>query len=76
MQTIGHFINGEMQVDTSRTQPVYNPATGEASKQVSLGGARTIDEAVAAAKAAFPEWRKTPPQRRARIMFKFKQLLE
>ena len=76
MQTVGHFINGEMQVDTSNTQPVYNPATGEASKQVSLGDAKTIDEAVAAAKAAFPAWRKTPPMRRARIMFRFKQLLE
>ncbi len=76
MQTVGHFINGEMQVDTTNTQPVYNPATGEVSKQVSLGGAKTIDEAVAAAKAAFPAWRKTPPMRRARIMFRFKQLLE
>lgn len=76
MQIVGHFINGEMQVDTCKTQPVYNPATGEVSKQVALGGAKTIDEAVAAAKAAFPAWRKTPPLRRARIMFKFKELLE
>ena len=76
MQTIGHFINGELIVDDSQTQPVYNPSTGEGSKQVAIGGAQTIDDAVAAAKAAFPDWRKTPPLKRARIMFKFKELLE
>ena len=76
MQTIGHFINGELIVDDSPTQPVYNPSTGEVSKQVAIGGAKTIDDAVAAAKAAFPDWRKTPPLKRARIMFKFKELLE
>lgn len=76
MQTIRHFINGELIVDDSPTQPVYNPSTGEVSKQVAIGGAKTIDDAVAAAKAAFPDWRKTPPLKRARIMFKFKELLE
>lgn len=76
LQTVGHFINGEVVVDESNTQVVYNPSTGEVSKQVSLGGVKTIEEAVAAAKAAFPEWRKTPPIKRARIMFKFKELLE
>ena len=60
----------------SQTQPVYNPSTGEVSKQVALGGEKTIAEAVAAAKAAFPAWSKTPPLKRARVMFKFKELLE
>ena len=76
LRTVGHFINGEMVTDSSKTQPVFNPSTGEVSKQVALGGVKSIDEAVAAAKAAFPEWRKTPPLKRARIMFKFKELLE
>ena len=76
LRTVGHFINGEMVTDSSKTQPVFNPSTGEISKQVALGGAKSIDEAVAAAKAAFPEWRKTPPLKRARVMFKFKELLE
>ena len=76
LRTVGHFINGEMVTDSSTTQPVFNPSTGEVSKQVALGGVKTIDEAVAAAKAAFPEWRKTPPLKRARVMFKFKELLE
>ncbi|AMN67503.1 CoA-acylating methylmalonate-semialdehyde dehydrogenase [Psychrobacter sp. P11G5] len=76
MQTIGHFINGNMVNDENETQPIYNPSTGEVSKQVALGGEKTIGEAVAAAKAAFPAWSKTPPLKRARVMFKFKELLE
>lgn len=39
-QIVGHFINGEVVVDESNTQPVFNPSTGEISKQVSLGGAK------------------------------------
>nr|ACY02895.1 DddC [Psychrobacter sp. J466] len=76
MQTIGHFINGNMVSDESQTQAVYNPSTGDISKHVALGGEKTIAEAVAAAKAAFPAWSKTPPMKRARVMFKFKELLE
>lgn len=76
MNKIGHFINGQVITTGDRSQPVYNPSTGQVSKEVLLGNAKTIDEAVAAAKAAFPEWRKTPPLKRARIMFKFKELLE
>lgn len=76
MNKIGHFINGQVITAGDRSQPVYNPSTGQVSKEVLLGNAKTIDEAVAAAKAAFPEWRKTPPLKRARIMFKFKELLE
>ena len=76
MHTIGHFINGSLLNNDSKTQDVYNPSTGEISKQVALGGEKTIGEAVAAAKAAFPAWSKTPPMKRARVMFKFKELLE
>lgn len=76
MQTVGHFINGSLVNNDSQTQDVYNPSTGEVSKKVALGGEKTIGEAVAAAKAAFPAWSKTPPLKRARVMFKFKELLE
>ncbi|KRG36811.1 CoA-acylating methylmalonate-semialdehyde dehydrogenase [Psychrobacter sp. P11G3] len=76
MQTIGHFINGSLVNNDSQTQDVYNPSTGELSKKVALGGEKTIGEAVAAAKAAFPAWSNTPPIKRARVMFKFKELLE
>ncbi|MBP6346374.1 MAG: CoA-acylating methylmalonate-semialdehyde dehydrogenase [Neisseriaceae bacterium] len=76
METIGHFINGQQVADTGRSQAVYNPATGTVSKQVALASAKTVAEAVAAAEAAFPAWRHTPVLRRARIMFRFKELLE
>lgn len=76
MHTIGHFINGEMVWDAERTQAVYNPATGQAEKQVALAGVATVAAAVASAEAAFPPWRDTPAIKRARVMFKFKELLE
>ena len=76
MQVVGHFINGEMVADTQRVQDVYNPATGEVVRQVALASKTTVEEAISAAQAAFPGWRNTPPQKRARVMFRFKQLLE
>ncbi len=77
MKTIGHLINGEMtQLDDRRSQPVFNPASGSTEKQVSLASKQTVEAAISAAEAAFPAWRNTPPVKRARIMFKFKQLLE
>jgi malonate-semialdehyde dehydrogenase (acetylating)/methylmalonate-semialdehyde dehydrogenase len=75
-ELIGHFINGENVTETIRTQDVFNPATGVAEKKVALASKKTVEEAIAAAKAAFPEWRNTPPSKRARVMFRFKELLE
>ncbi|QEY23482.1 CoA-acylating methylmalonate-semialdehyde dehydrogenase [Neisseria animalis] len=75
-QTIGHFINGSIIEDTARTQTVFNPSTGEAARKVALASKTTVEEAVAAAQAAFPAWRNTPPAKRARIMFRYKELLE
>ncbi|KJZ16003.1 methylmalonate-semialdehyde dehydrogenase [Marinomonas sp. S3726] len=76
MSLVGHLINGKSRDDAKRTQDVYNPASGEVSKQVALASKETVEEAIAAAKAAYPEWRNTPAIKRARVMFKFKQLLE
>ncbi|WP_299202722.1 CoA-acylating methylmalonate-semialdehyde dehydrogenase [uncultured Amphritea sp.] len=76
MQTLGHLINGEMRTDAARTQPVYNPSTGEESKQVALASVATVEEAIAAAEQAFPAWRNTPPAKRAQVMYRFKALLE
>lgn len=76
MELIGHFINGVLNTNHTRTQPVYNPSTGEQSKEVGLAGKATVEEAISAAEAAFPEWRNTPVIKRARVMFKFKELLE
>ena len=76
MTVVGHLINGQMTTATERTQDVYNPSTGEVSKQVALASQATVEEAIAAAQAAYPEWRNTPVIKRARVMFKFKDLLE
>jgi malonate-semialdehyde dehydrogenase (acetylating)/methylmalonate-semialdehyde dehydrogenase len=73
---VGHFIDGEIRADDNRPQPVYNPATGEITKQVAMASRTTVEQAIAAAEAAFPAWRNTPPAKRARIMFNFKALLE
>src|SRR5210317_39320 len=75
-ETIGHFINGRILEDSGRTQDVFNPATGQVIRQVALASRTTVENAIAAAAAAFPEWRDTPPLKRARIMFRFKELLE
>ncbi|QEY63760.1 CoA-acylating methylmalonate-semialdehyde dehydrogenase [Metapseudomonas lalkuanensis] len=76
MNTVGHLINGQITTAAKRTQDVFNPATGEVSRQVALATAQTVDCAIAAAEAAFPAWRDTPPIKRARVMFRFKELLE
>lgn len=71
-----HFINGKHVASTSgRSQPVYNPAIGTAEKTVALASADEVGVAVAAAKAAWPNWSKTPALRRARILDKFKNIL-
>ena len=76
MKVIEHLVNGEIVSMGDPTQDVFNPSTGEVSKQVSLATKTTVEKAIAAAHDAFPEWRATPPLKRARIMFRFKELLE
>ena len=74
--TIGHVINGQLTSGSSnRRQDVTNPATGAVTGSVCLANSADVDAAVAAAKAAFPAWSNTPPLRRARVMFKFLELL-
>ena len=73
---VGHFINGEVVADNNRPAPVTNPATGQVSRHVAMASQKTVEDAIAAAQAAFPAWRDTPPAKRARVMFRFKQLLE
>jgi malonate-semialdehyde dehydrogenase (acetylating)/methylmalonate-semialdehyde dehydrogenase len=76
MTTLGHWINGKALEDQSRTQEVLNPATGEICKRVALASKAAVEEAITAAQAAFPAWRNTPPTKRARILYRFKELLE
>ena len=59
----------------ARSQDVFNPATGAVTGQVALAGLKDVDAAVAAAQAAFPAWSDLPPLRRARVMFRFLELL-
>jgi malonate-semialdehyde dehydrogenase (acetylating)/methylmalonate-semialdehyde dehydrogenase len=76
MKRVGHLINGAVTLNSERTQDVFNPSTGEVDKQVALASKATVEEAIAAATVAFPAWRNTPAIKRARVMFKFKDLLE
>ncbi len=73
---IDHWVGGRTLAGRSgRRADVFNPATGEVTGQVALADAAEVDAAVAAAHAAFPAWADTPPIRRARVMFKFLELL-
>lgn len=77
METIQNAIGGNRVTSSSnRTQPVYNPATGEQSAILPLSTTDELDAAVKAAQAALPEWANMPPLKRTRFMFKFKQLLD
>ena len=76
ISNISHFINGQRAAGTSaRAQEVFNPATGAVSGRVALATTADVNAAVAAAQAAFPAWADTPPIRRARVMFKFLELV-
>ncbi|MBB3168147.1 CoA-acylating methylmalonate-semialdehyde dehydrogenase [Simiduia aestuariiviva] len=76
MTVIGHIINGEQVNSHGRTQAVFNPATGSSERSVQLADADTVSQAISAASAAFPAWRNTPPLKRARVMYRLKELLE
>lgn len=74
---IQHFMNGQVVSSASgRQQDVFNPATGAVVAQVVLANLDEVNAVVAAAKAAAPAWAETAPLKRARIMFKFKELLD
>src|SRR5450830_800890 len=77
MEKITHFIGGR-RVDTTsdRYADVFNPALGVPVARVALGTAEEVDSAVAGAVAAFPAWSNTPPLTRARVLFKFLQLIQ
>jgi len=77
MRDIHHFINGQSVTGTSgRFGDVFNPNTGEVQARVQLATEAEMDRAVQAAQAAFEGWSSVNPQRRARVMFEFKRLVE
>ncbi|MNQ29351.1 Methylmalonate-semialdehyde dehydrogenase [acylating] [compost metagenome] len=73
---IEHYINHARVSRDDRHQEVFNPATGEVTGHVELASRTTVDEAVAAATAAFEGWSDTPPIRRARVLLRYLQLLQ
>jgi malonate-semialdehyde dehydrogenase (acetylating)/methylmalonate-semialdehyde dehydrogenase len=77
MEKLTHFIDGNMVEGTSgRFGDVFNPATGQVQKQVPFASEEELDAAVKAASAAFPAWAAMPALRRARCMFRLKNLIE
>lgn len=76
MYQVTHFINGQPVSSSTRQLDLYNPATGEVIGRVSMADQAIVEQAVAAAKSAFIKWSATTPLKRARILFKFKALLE
>jgi malonate-semialdehyde dehydrogenase (acetylating) / methylmalonate-semialdehyde dehydrogenase len=76
LQTVPAWIGGKPVTSAARSGEVFNPASGQVTKKVVFADSAMIDAAVKAAAAAFPEWRDTPPLRRARIMQKFLGLLQ
>jgi malonate-semialdehyde dehydrogenase (acetylating) / methylmalonate-semialdehyde dehydrogenase len=77
LRTVPHWINGKAVAGISgRTSNVYNPATGKIQALLPLANRAELDAAVAAAEAAFPAWSSLPPLRRARVMFRFREIFE
>jgi malonate-semialdehyde dehydrogenase (acetylating) / methylmalonate-semialdehyde dehydrogenase len=70
------LIDGEWLQPKIAGTPVYNPSTGDVIAECPAGGAAEVEAAVAAAAAAFPAWRDTPPVERARLFFRYRQLVE
>ena len=71
-----HFIGGQWIPAGAARTPVYNPSTGEVIAECPAGGAAEVGAAVAAAAAAFPAWSETPAVERARVFFRYRQLVE
>jgi malonate-semialdehyde dehydrogenase (acetylating)/methylmalonate-semialdehyde dehydrogenase len=77
MTIVGNFIGGKITHSASNeTIPVYDPATGKVARELTQSTAAEVEKAIEVAHAAFPEWSKTAPLRRARVMFNFKALME
>src|ERR671912_2915244 len=76
LREIDHFIGGESYSSGDRSGDVFDPNQGQVQAKVRLGTAADLERAMDAARAAQPAWAATNPQRRARVMFRFKELVE
>ncbi|HVP44701.1 MAG TPA: CoA-acylating methylmalonate-semialdehyde dehydrogenase [Terriglobales bacterium] len=73
---IGHYIGGRAETEAAHYGDIYNPALGEVTARIPMGDAQAVGRAVEAGVRAFPAWAATSPLRRARVMFRFRELLE
>src|SRR5271170_3648386 len=77
LREVHHWVNGQTLTGSSgRFGDVYNPASGMLQAKVALATPAEVDTAVAAAAAAFPDWSSQPPLRRARVLFRFREIFE
>ena len=77
MKTIHHFVGGKtFSGNSNRTSKVFDPATGEQSALVKLASIKDVNDAISNSLKAYESWSNKPPLQRARIMFKFKELIE
>jgi malonate-semialdehyde dehydrogenase (acetylating) / methylmalonate-semialdehyde dehydrogenase len=76
-EAVPHYINGfPAEGSSSRFGNIYNPATGEVTRRIAFATANEVNQAVAAASAAFPSWAAQPPLRRARVLLRFLEALD
>jgi malonate-semialdehyde dehydrogenase (acetylating) / methylmalonate-semialdehyde dehydrogenase len=73
---VPHFINGQEIVSKNKQLDIYNPATGAVIGHISVADKQMVEQAIQAANSAFPKWSATTPPQRARILFRFKALLD
>ena len=77
LEQLGHFIGGRRVTGQSgRSAPVYDPALGVAATEVALASADETRAAIQSARSALPEWSETPALRRARVLFRLRELIE
>ena len=76
MRSVDHFINGSSFASSGRSSEVFDPSRGVVQANVGLGTSTDLQRAIDAANAALPGWAATNPQRRARVMFNYKSLIE
>ncbi|MGC8488001.1 MAG: CoA-acylating methylmalonate-semialdehyde dehydrogenase [Clostridia bacterium] len=77
LERLPHYIGGQFRLSAAtQWAPLYNPATGDAVASVPMDDLAALEEAVQTARAAFPDWAATPIMERARVMFRFRDLLE
>ena len=76
MLTLSHYVNGKHTETSQRQQPIYEPASGELRGHVSLACKQEVSNAIEIAKQAYQTWSQVTPLNRARVLFKFKALME